>query len=191
MPRNTGSLIVVEGPDGVGKSTLSKAICKYFKGSLDEFLLLSFPGRENGTLGNLVYELHHQPGKLNVKNLTNSSNQLLHIAAHIDTIERVILPTLNSGKNVLLDRFWWSTWVYGIADGVKRSSLKKMVGLEESFWKNLKPSAAFLLYRDNPIDRKVNLDHWNTLSHEYSVLAEKEKENTRSLNYLTTAQFLI
>ena len=172
--KKTGSLIVLEGPDGVGKSTLSSEIYNHFKGSLSEFHILSFPGKEQGTLGKLVYDLHHEPQKFDVNKITNTSNQLLHVAAHIDSIEQTIIPMLKQGNNLVLDRFWWSTWVYGVTSGVKRSFLKRMLDLEKTFWHNFKPDAVFLINRNNPIDRDVNLFEWAGLSHEYDVLAERE-----------------
>src|SRR3954447_23397369 len=89
-----GLLIVCEGPDGVGKSTISEAVEEYFRGSKNEFQPLSFPGRGEGTLGKLVYDLHHSPQQMGVAHLNSKSQQLLHIAAHIDAIEEIILPAL-------------------------------------------------------------------------------------------------
>lgn len=175
LPR--GELIVLEGPDGVGKTSLSKAIDEHFRGGPDAFISLSFPGREPGTLGNLVYDIHHDQSKYSLTGISEFSNQVLHVAAHIDVLERTILPALENGKNVLLDRFWWSVWVYGIVGGIKRNSLKTLVDLEKSLWKRYPPTAIFLLTRDVPINRDVDSRQWSALSHEYDVLAEKEKRN--------------
>jgi thymidylate kinase len=44
--------------------------------------------------------------RLGVNKIISASNQLLHIASHIDTIEQVIIPHIKANKNVVLDRFW-------------------------------------------------------------------------------------
>jgi dTMP kinase len=61
-----------------------------------------------------------------VSGLSSASLQLLHIAAHIDAIERRIKPTLGQGRIVILDRFWWSTMVYGAVSGVSEALLRGM-----------------------------------------------------------------
>jgi len=170
-----GTLVVLEGPDGVGKTSLSRAIEDAFRESSEPFLSLSFPGREPGTLGRLVYDIHHNSSG-GGHGIAEFSKQALHVAAHIDSIERTIGPALEAGKNVLLDRYWWSAWVYGIVGGLNRLRLKKLIDLERSFWKNYSPTAIFLITRDNPIDRNVDSREWSALSHEYHVLAEREKE---------------
>ena len=180
-----GALIVLEGPDGVGKTSLSKAIEDHFRESPEAFLSLSFPGREPGTLGKLVYDVHHDSSHLGVEEITEFSKQVLHIAAHIDSIERTIRPALDAGRNVLLDRFWWSAWVYGVVDGLDRPRLKKLIDLERSFWKNYSPTAIFLIERDNPIDRNVDSREWSSLSHEYNVLAEREREKGKQQIFRT------
>jgi thymidylate kinase len=170
-----GKLIIIEGPDGVGKTTISEAIAKYLNQNGETCELLSFPGRESGTIGKLVYDVHHDPAKYSVEGLTPTSKQALHIVAHLDAIERRILPTLNSGKHVVLDRFWWSTWVYGLVSGIKRHVLKRMIDLERALWHGVNPAAAFLIRRNAPINRDDPIEYWLTLSHEYEVLAEKER----------------
>lgn len=179
----------MEGPDGVGKSSLSKAIEDHFRASPEAFLSLSFPGREPGTLGKLVYEIHHDSSRLGIEDITEFSKQILHIAAHIDTIERTIGPALNAGKNILLDRYWWSAWVYGVVGGLNRGTLKKLIDLERIFWKGYSPTAVFLITRDNPIDRNVDSKEWSALSHEYDVLAEREKERQQIFRTANVGSF--
>lgn len=190
-----GKLFVLEGPDGVGKSTISKDVTEYFNSNYNNFVLLTFPGKEVGTLGKVVYDLHHQPDLLGVNKVADSSNQLLHIAAHIDAIEQIILPQIKDNKNIILDRFWWSAWVYGRVLGLKNSFLKKMIELEKLVWKNLQPSAVFLLQRNAPVDRDVDIKNWKTIVTGYDNLAEKEQfkysvvkvDNNNSINEATTS----
>src|ERR1700677_4477174 len=140
-----GQLFVFEGPDGVGKTELSKQFTTLLNGKGIPAQYLSFPGKEDATLGQLVYDLHHDPRSQGVARITPSSMQLMHIAAHLDAIESTILPALHSGVSVVLDRFWWSTRVYGLASGIDRDVLDQMIQIEISAWKEVLPSSIFLV----------------------------------------------
>ena len=54
-----GHLFVFEGPDGVGKSTLSRLFADRIKAEGVTCERMSFPGGEAGTLGKQVYDLVH------------------------------------------------------------------------------------------------------------------------------------
>ena len=61
--KRRGKLIVFEGPDGVGKSTICRAVAAALEKLGESCVLMSFPGQEEGTLGEHVYALHHNlPG---------------------------------------------------------------------------------------------------------------------------------
>jgi thymidylate kinase len=170
-----GRLIVVEGPDGVGKST----ICKQLRASLRRdgvpCELLSFPGKEPGSIGELVYRVHHDQKSLGVQTLSPLARQALHVAAHLDLIDRRIMPLLETGHVVILDRFWWSAWVYGLVGGCHRRKLRALVEAERSAWGNLKPTLAVLLRRDTPINRDDRPETWNRLAEEYAKLVDRER----------------
>jgi thymidylate kinase len=169
-----GELIVFEGPDGVGKSELAARFFKFMQQSGHSSELLSFPGKRPGTLGNLVYRLHHKPEELDVTSLTAASMQLLHIAAHVDAIERQILPALNAGTHVILDRYWWSTLVYGLAGGADKHTLEQMIRVEKIEWKGIQPQITFLIDRDEPL-RTEPMDFWLACKRHYSDLLSTER----------------
>jgi dTMP kinase len=54
-------LIVFEGPDGVGKTTLVSSTARFLRQSGVPFLSLSFPGQKTGTLGELVDRINQKP----------------------------------------------------------------------------------------------------------------------------------
>lgn len=93
-----GKLFVFEGADGVGKSTVSQLVTERLKNNGNSCLYLSFPGKEEGTLGNLVYQIHHDQKHFNIDAIVPASLQVLHIAAHIDAIEKKIIPAIKEGK---------------------------------------------------------------------------------------------
>lgn len=146
-PIQSPTLFVFEGADGAGKTTLVSVL----KESLDrcgiEYVAFAFPGRHEGSLGKHVHELHHDPQKFGIESISPSGLQLLHVAAHVDAIESCIFPALREGKVVLLDRYWWSTLVYGSSSGVQSELLQTMINLETLAWKGVKPTTLFLLNR--------------------------------------------
>jgi len=147
----TGQLIVFEGPDGVGKSDLALRFRTWLREHGFAAELLSFPGKEEGTLGKLVYDLHLHPERFHLTTQTPASLQAMHIAAHLDAIERRILPSLKSGRIVVLDRFWWSTFVYGIASGVDQRLVEQMISTEKVAWGSVKPTILFMVDRSAPL----------------------------------------
>lgn len=185
-----GRLFVFEGIDGVGKSTLAKGVAEKLQKNKQDVLLLSFPGHEPNTLGNLVHALHHKPFSYDIDNISPTSLQLMHIAVHIDSIEKMILPALVKGTTVILDRYWWSTIAYGVLLGIKRKVLNSMIDLEKLAWSGMKPSKLFLITRDKPFSIELSPKQWTSLSDAYQELFTEEKfsypveiiENTKSLN---------
>lgn len=171
----SGKLFVFEGPDGVGKTALATAFAEHLKARGADCEFMSFPGREDGTLGQLVYQLHHEPDRFGVKSIQPTSVQVLHIAAHIDAIETRILPALSSGRPVVLDRFWWSTWVYGIVAKANRQALRSMIRAERSCWGIARPGAAFLITRVTSLHAAEVEGCWQELCSEYRSLAQQER----------------
>lgn len=171
----SGRLIVFEGSDGAGKSSL----CEKFATAQNEngvaSRLLAFPGNQKGTLGELVYRLHHESAKLGVQTLTSSSLQTLHIAAHLDALESTIIPALERGECIILNRYWWSTWVYGKVAGMHRDVLDALVEVERLAWGAWQPSLVFYVTRTAPL-RDEPLEKWHHLKATYEELIAVETD---------------
>lgn len=78
-----GKLLVFEGGDGIGKSHLANELVRYLENTGIRVRSLSFPGKREGSLGNLVYSIHHRPVDFGVSKMTALALQALHIAAHL------------------------------------------------------------------------------------------------------------
>lgn len=101
------NFITFEGPDGSGKSTISKMVFEklvsYF-GNKKEFLLTREPG---GT------EIAEEIRKIILsKDLDVKTEALLFAASRNEHVKKKIIPSINSGKIVLCDRFIHSSLVY-------------------------------------------------------------------------------
>ena len=141
-------LIVFEGPDHVGKTTISMAAERILRLRGHRCERLSFPGHDSNSLGALVREIHHASTR--TMTVHPAAMQLMHVAAHVDLIERRILPLLAEGTAILLDRFWWSTAIYADLDHVPAAQVKSMLEAEAISWKQVKPTLVFLVERDSP-----------------------------------------
>jgi dTMP kinase len=179
LERNTmtGKLIVFEGVDGIGKSSLSKEVTRRLTDSNVAFVSLAFPGNDPGTLGSLIYQVHHDPGSLGLSTVSALGLQALHVAAHLDAIERKILSLLDAGTWIILDRYWWSTWVYGIERGIDPAYLQPVIEAELARWGAVKPDRVFMVDRSEAVRAEHDADTFLRLRTGYKELAEREKEH--------------
>ena len=106
-----GLFIVMEGPDGSGKTTQINLLEQYLKEAGYECLITREPG---GTvIGEEVRELILNP---EYKEMSPVTEMLLYAASRAQLVHEVIGPALEEGKIVISDRFVDSSIVYqGIA----------------------------------------------------------------------------
>lgn len=183
MKKQLGRIIVFEGPDGVGKTTLSSSLVKALRKSGKSCVHLSFPGNEPGTLGKLIYQLHHAPKRFGIGQPTPTSLQLLHLAAHIEVINKKILPAIKKGQWVILDRYWWSLWVYGLVGGVPREVLTRMVDIEKKYWGGISP-LIFLIERKNKLTglgRKLLKEYQNLAVEQGRIFSVHHIDNSDTI----------
>ena len=177
LKANRGRLFVFEGPDDVGKSTLAKLLNDYLRQTGKRTQLLAFPGNSSGTLGELVYRFYHNPEAFGVVSITPIAMQLMVTAAHVDVIESRIKPLIRSGVDVVLDRFWWSTWVYAQIDGVANTFRDRMIDFEMQSWEDIRPTTIFAVLRETPLLEQPQNHHWPEILTLYKQLAEIEANN--------------
>lgn len=165
---------VFEGIDNVGKTTIIHALKQQIQELTDyKCVDVAFPGNEPRTLGNLVYRIHHHQEQYFNVPINETSLQLLHVASHIDLIQRQLMPLSNSKCIVLLDRFWWSTYVYGLAGGVETNIIQSIIDPELLYWTDINIRKIFLVER-NKKKKDYELKKENVIIDEYRKLAEKE-----------------
>lgn len=170
-----GKLFVFEGPDGVGKSSLATKLVEHLNQNKCVAEYMAFPGKKPGTLGDHLYKLHHNMRDFGIEAIDATSLQILHIAAHIDAIAKIIAPSLALGKTIVLDRFWWSTHVYGKVNGANFKAIEAALNAERLFWGEIRPTAVFLIKSEKPFNVQFSEDYWRKISAGYYELAENEK----------------
>lgn len=106
-----GLFIVMEGPDGSGKTTQINLLKQYLEEAGYECLITREPG---GTvIGEEVRQLILNP---EYKEMSPVTEMLLYAASRAQLVHEVIGPALEAGKIVISDRFVDSSIVYqGIA----------------------------------------------------------------------------
>ena len=103
---------------------------------------------------------------------------LMNIAAHIDTIEGIILPALHSGTSCFLHRFWWSTKMRGLTEGVNKVLLENMIEVELAAWGSVLPERVFLIRRRLPLSQEHE-SKWNGRNNLYERIAMEERRRTK------------
>ena len=129
-------------------------------------MIFNIPAKKK-SLGKLVYDIHHKT--VDIKNITPLCLQLLHVVAHINLLQEKIIPAINKGKTVLLDRYWWSTIVYSKASNVDDELISCAIDIECKFTDMITHKIFFYITRNN---REHDFDKLkeNTILKEYSRL---------------------
>ena len=124
-----GGLIILEGIEGVGKSTQLRHLGRLLDGRGLVTTLLREPG---GTpAGDEIRRLLLDPAS----RLDERTEALLFMASRAQLVADVIRPALSRGEFLLLDRFFLSTYAYQIAgrglpeDEVRRANALATGGL--------------------------------------------------------------
>src|SRR6185503_12936805 len=103
-------LIVLEGPEGAGKTTQLRLLAEWLSGAGQTVVAVREPG---GTpLGDEIRKLLLEDPS---SDIVPRAESLLFMASRAQLLERKIKPALEQGAIVLLDRFFLSTYAYQVA----------------------------------------------------------------------------
>jgi len=101
-----GRFLVIDGPDGAGKTTQAVSIAEYFRARGEDVITLREPGATPA--GEAIRDLLLDADT----DVTALTEMLLYQAARAQIVETVIRPALARGETVVLDRYWYSTAAY-------------------------------------------------------------------------------
>ena len=108
MPRtHPGRFVVIEGPEGAGKSTHTESLCEALQDRGYDVLLTHEPGGtpSGEAIRNIMLDGRYQT-------MTPLTELFLVCASRAQHVTEVIVPALRAGTIVLSDRFSPSTIVY-------------------------------------------------------------------------------
>lgn len=115
----TGMFVVVEGPEGAGKSTLVRWLAAQLLADGRQVVTVREPG------GTPVAEAARKLALKSRHEMALAAELFLVLAARADLVERVIRPALEAGQVVLADRFGLSTLAYQVAGrGLPRAEVE-------------------------------------------------------------------
>ena len=102
-----GLFIVLEGPDGSGKSTLAHLMADYLR---EKGHKIEFSREPGGTkIGEKIRNIILDVGN---EEMGNEAEALLYAASRAQHVTEKIRPTIESGKDLICERFYYSSLVY-------------------------------------------------------------------------------
>src|SRR5678816_2940015 len=135
-----GVLIVLEGPEGAGKSTQLRLLADWLGQRGHTVVAVREPG---GTIvGDQIRRILLDPAS----DIVPRTEALLFMASRAQLVEREIRPALDAGSIVLVDRFFLSTYAYqGDGRGLPETDLRASNAVATS---GLVPDRTLLLTLD-------------------------------------------
>lgn len=141
-----GKFITFEGGEGAGKTTLIDSLKKYFDENNIDYIATREPG------GVKVCEEIRNIVKYSTEEISKRAELLLFSASRAELTQRLIRPSLESGKIVLCDRYFDSTRVYqGFANGIDDRDVMSITNFatnglvpDITFYLDIDPKVAFL-----------------------------------------------
>src|SRR5256885_16409395 len=135
----TGSLVVIEGMDGSGRSTQIALLQEWLES--EGFAVQTSGLRRSNLVGRDIDEL------LAKNAATRLTLALMYATDFFDQVEHRILPALRSGTVVLADRFIFTLIARGVVRGINRDYMSGLYAMalrpHLTFSLNVRPETAF------------------------------------------------
>jgi dTMP kinase len=135
----TGTLIVIEGVDGSGRSTQISLLQEWLES--EGFAVQTSGLRRSNLVGRDIDEL------LAKNAVTRLTLALMYCTDFFDQLEHRIVPALKSGAVVLADRYIFTLIARSVVRGINRDYLSGLYGMalrpHLTFWLNVRPETAF------------------------------------------------
>jgi len=135
----TGTLVVIEGMDGSGRSTQISLLQEWLES--EGFAVQTSGLRRSTLVGRDIDEL------LAKNAVTRLTLALMYCTDFFDQLEHVIVPALKSGTIVLADRYIFTLIARSVVRGINRDYLSGLYAMalrpHLTFWLNVRPETAF------------------------------------------------
>ena len=154
LEKLTGTLIVVEGADGSGRSTQIARLVEWLEGTGHATVQV---GLKRSTL---VSEELEQAQQGNI--LSRTTLSLFYATDFADQLENIILPALRAGFMVLADRYIYTLMARNLVRGLDEKWLKNLYNIalvpDAVFYLNVSPEQ--LVQRN--FAKNHSLDYWES-----------------------------
>jgi dTMP kinase len=157
MISRPGKLIVFEGIDGAGKTTVHKALKERMKGR-DDIVFSCEP--TDGEYGKRIKEV------LKEDDVPAEELLFLFMQDRIEHVRNVVIPSLKEGKIVILDRYYLSTVAYQAS---RLFPLRELLALNSLF----SPAPNLVVYFEISVEEA--LERLKKRGEEVSVFEKAEK----------------
>ena len=135
----SGTLIVIEGMDGSGRSTQISLLQEWLES--EGFAVQTSGLRRSNLVGRDIDELLAQ------NTVTRLTLALMYCTDFFDQLEHRIVPALKSGAVVLADRYIFTLIARSVVRGINRDYLSGLYAMalrpHQTFWLNVRPETAF------------------------------------------------
>jgi dTMP kinase len=150
----SGSLIVIEGTDGSGRSTQISLLTEWLES--EGFAVQTMGLRRSFLVGEDIDAL------LAENAVTRMTLALMYGTDFFDQLERRILPALRSGLVVLADRYIFTLIARSAVRGIGRDYLHGLYEMalrpDLTFWLNVRPEVAF----DREFKKAHSISYWES-----------------------------
>ena len=150
----SGSLIVLEGTDGSGRSTQISLLTEWLESQ--GFAVQTMGLRRSFLVGEDIDALMAENA------ITRMTLALMYGTDFFDQLERRILPALRSGLVVLADRYIFTLIARSAVRGISRDYLHGIYEMalrpDLTFWLNVKPEVAF----DREFKKSHSISYWES-----------------------------
>src|SRR5579863_10276827 len=182
----SGTLIVIEGMDGSGRSTQISLLQEWLES--EGFSVQTSGLRRSNLVGRDIDEL------LAKNAVTRLTLALMYATDFFDQLEHRIVPALRSGAVVLADRFIFTLIARSVVRGINRDYLTGLYAMalrpNLTFWLNVRPETAFA----REFKKAQAISYWEagrdmSLAHDlywsfvrYQTMIKRELENMAKKN---------
>ncbi len=190
-----GKLIVLEGIEGVGKTTNMEFVCQYLRENKINIIRTREPG---GTpLAEKIRDIAlHAPDH---ETLAQDAELLLMFAARAQHLAQAVWPSLKQGRWVVSDRFTDASYAY--QGGGRNIAMDRIALLEEWVQADLRPDLVIIL--DMPVEQalmrtkarkvkdRIEQEHADFFTRVRDVYLQRAKTDSKRYKIVDASQPLV